>query len=74
MDVLKDVQPVVTRTRRGWIATTPRDHSYRIGVTAASEDEARRCFARALDGWRALHKRALVVEAETVRTGSNSGA
>lgn len=52
MDVLKDVQPVVTRTRRGWIATTPRDHSYRIGVTAASEDEARRCFARGLDGWR----------------------
>lgn len=47
-------EPVVRRSRSGWQAATPRDHPYRIAVSAVSEDEARARFAEALAAWAEL--------------------
>lgn len=52
-----DVEPVVALGACGWMATTPRDHPYRVGVVGDSEDQARRRFADAMFAWRELHER-----------------
>lgn len=54
-------EPDVREVVAGWLATTPKDHPYRIGVLGTDEAQARRRFVDALEGWKELHNR---VEAE----------
>lgn len=55
---LRLCEPDVRRAANGWLATTPLDHPYRIGVVGRDEDEARRRFAAAFAAWEELHDRA----------------
>lgn len=54
----RDAEPRLMRCRRGWLALTPKDHPYRVGVIGADEAEARRRFTVALESWKDLHERA----------------
>ena len=45
---------VVPRDCGGWLATAPKWSPLRIGVTAATEAEAREDFRTALEHWSAL--------------------
>ncbi len=40
-----------------WLATTPKDHMYRIGTVGDTPEVASRRFEFALDKWRELHER-----------------
>lgn len=46
--------PVVRPARCGWLATTPPEHPFRIGVIGADEGEARVKFKDELRAWAAL--------------------
>jgi hypothetical protein len=50
--------PVVRESAVGWLATTPTEHPYRIGVVGRDEDDAREQFGIAFAGWEVLHERA----------------
>lgn len=52
-------EPEVYEAAIGWLATTPADHPYRIGVVGGSEEEARRRFVAAMAAWEELHERAV---------------
>jgi hypothetical protein len=41
----------------GWLAITPRDHPYRIGVIGDTQEHARRRFVAAFAAWEELHDR-----------------
>ena len=56
---IRPCEPEVKESAIGWLAVTPRDHPYRIGVVGASEEEARRRFDSAFLAWDELHERAL---------------
>lgn len=58
MATIRPCEPDVCEAAVGWLAVTPRDHPYRIGVIGASEDEARRRFVAAFAAWQELHDRA----------------
>lgn len=49
--------PDVRRTPSGYLATTPREHPYRIGVIGDDKEEAKRRFVRALAFWEELSQR-----------------
>ena len=54
-NTLPTVEPVVlARTCGGWLATTPDDHRWAIGVTGDTEEEARSLFAIAVLRWHSL--------------------
>lgn len=55
---LRICEPTVCRAAIGWLATTPPDHPYRIGVVGQDELDARRRFAAAFAAWEELHDRA----------------
>lgn len=55
---VRQCEPEMRKAFKGWLATTPRDHDYRIGVVGDTEDEARRRFVAALAAWEELHERA----------------
>jgi hypothetical protein len=55
---LRPCEPNLRRSPTGWLATTPRDHPYRIGVTGSTEDEALRRFVAEFAAWEELHGRA----------------
>ncbi len=42
----------------GWLACSPPDYPYRIGVVGADLEEARQKFAAAVVAWEELHQRA----------------
>jgi len=49
---IRQIQPrVAARECGGWLATAPKWAPLRIGVTGATEDEARDNFRRSLDEW-----------------------
>lgn len=54
---LSPCEPDVREARSGWLATTPPEYPYRIGVVGGDPDEARERFQAALDAWRTLHDR-----------------
>lgn len=51
---IRPCEPEVRTSRAGWMATTPTDHPWRIGVVGASEEEARRRFSYAFAAWEEL--------------------
>ena len=61
---IRPCEPDIQEAAVGWLATTPRDHPYRIGVVGESRDEAYRRFVAAFAAWEELHERAQA-EAET---------
>lgn len=50
-------EPDYRQTPTGVLASTPRDHPYRIGVLGTDREEAKRRFDHALDAWTALNSR-----------------
>jgi hypothetical protein len=54
---LRPCEPNLRRTPSGWLATTPRDHPYRIGVTGSTKDDALRRFVAEFAAWEELHDR-----------------
>ena len=50
--------PDVRRSKVGWLALTPKWHSFRIGVVGRSEDDARHKFALSMGAWETLHEKA----------------
>lgn len=56
---IRPCEPETREAAAGWLATTPRDHPYRIGVTGETREEATRRFAAAFAAWQELHERAL---------------
>lgn len=56
---LRSCEPTIRQARVGWLATTPRDHPYRIGVVGTTEEEARRRFVAEFAAWEELHDRRL---------------
>jgi len=64
---LRPCEPDVRHAAIGWLASTPSDHPYRIGVVGRDEQEARRRFDAAMAAWGELHDRA-VAERATVGT------
>lgn len=54
---LRPCEPHLRQTATGWLAATPADYPYRIGVEGSSDDEARRRFAAAFAAWDELHSR-----------------
>ena len=52
----RDCEPDVREIVGGWLATTPTEHAYRIGVVGQSPDEARRRFGFAWEAWKDLHE------------------
>jgi hypothetical protein len=51
-------EPQILCGARGWLAVSPPDYPYRIGVVGLTEDEARQRFSIALAEWEELHGRA----------------
>jgi hypothetical protein len=58
MSTWKACNPVVHRTRHGWLAVTPMGYPYRIGALGHTADDARERFSVRLEVWRHLHERA----------------
>jgi hypothetical protein len=59
MVVAWDCAPVTRRVRIGWLAITPKNHPFRVAVTADTEEEAERRFSAEMAAWKALHERAV---------------
>jgi len=55
---MRRCEPDVRESPGGWLAASPADYPYRIGVLGDDRDEARRKFVAALDAWEELHERA----------------
>lgn len=55
---IRPCEPDINQAASGWLATTPADHPYRIGVVGQDPDEARRRFVAAFAAWEELHDRA----------------
>jgi hypothetical protein len=70
---IRQCEPDLVEIVAGWLATTPRDHPYRIGVVGQSPDEARRRFEAAVAAWGELHARG-TGEAQTRNEGLSRGA
>lgn len=52
---IANIRPItMARECGGWLAVTPPDAAIRIGVSAATENEARQALATALDRWAAI--------------------
>ena len=58
MPGLRRCEPIVRETRIGYLATTPLDHSHRIGAAGGIAEEAIRRFWIAFEAWEELHERA----------------
>lgn len=59
MAPIRPCEPDILPTAYGqFLAVTPRDHPYRIGVLGWSVDEAQRRFVSAFAAWEELHARA----------------
>lgn len=56
-EAILSISPDVTATPYGWLATSPRESSLRIGVTGGSEAEARERFNGELAAWADLAAR-----------------
>jgi hypothetical protein len=54
---IRPCEPDLREAVSGWLATTPPDHPYRIGVIGVTEQEAQRRFAAAFAAWVELHDR-----------------
>jgi hypothetical protein len=66
MGAIRPCEPDVVEFHSGWMATTPPDHPYRVGVVGKTEDEARRRFTAAMAAWQELHDRAERAESRSV--------
>lgn len=66
---IRPCEPDVREAHVGWLATTPRDHPYRIGVVGETREEAQRRFVAAFAAWEELQERA---EADQSRSVSGS--
>lgn len=51
------VAPVVRKARCGWIAHTPPEHPYRVGVQGGTAEEARELFFKEMAEWAELDRR-----------------
>lgn len=49
--------PDIRQAATGWLATTPPEHPYRIGVKGNTREDAERRFTYALGKWKELHER-----------------
>ena len=56
--MLRPCEPRLLGCPVGYMAITPSDHPYRIGVVGADPDEARRRFTAAFAAWEELRARA----------------
>lgn len=54
---IRPCEPDYVQAAGGWLATTPRDHPYRIGVIGETREEAERRFVAAFAAWEELHGR-----------------
>lgn len=54
---IQPCEPNLVAATTGWLATTPRDHPYRIGVIGDTQEEAHRRFVAAVAAWQELHDR-----------------
>ena len=60
MSAWRPAEPELQEIKGGrWLARTPRDHPYRIGVVGDTEEEAQRRFAGAMAAWEDLHEHAV---------------
>jgi predicted RNase H-like HicB family nuclease len=50
-------EPEIRETPAGWMAYSPPDFPYRIGVVGETREEARGRFTDALEAWRELEER-----------------
>lgn len=57
---IRPCEPDLVEAAGGWLAVTPADHPYRIGVVGETKEEARRRFAGELAAWSELHDRSEV--------------
>lgn len=55
---MRSCEPAIRESALGWLAVSPLDYPYRIGVVGEDREEARRRFAAALAAWEELHERA----------------
>jgi hypothetical protein len=55
---MRPCEPDIKETVTGWLAVTPPDYPYRIGVVGNTVEEAQRRFVAALAAWEELHQRA----------------
>ena len=53
--MLRPCEPDIRSCPVGYLATTPRDHPYRIGVVGGDVDEAKRRFVAEFAAWEDLH-------------------
>lgn len=49
--------PRVTEVREGWLASTPPEHQYRVGVVGQNREEALERLMAAMEAWEELHSR-----------------
>jgi hypothetical protein len=54
---LRACEPNLREGPGGWLANTPPDYPYRIGVVGEDRDDARERFTAALAPWSELHDR-----------------
>lgn len=51
-DKLRDLNLVIiARACGGWLATTPKEHRFRIGVTADTKEEAELKLLQTIERW-----------------------
>jgi hypothetical protein len=55
-------EPELRESSSGWLASSPPEYPYRIGVVGGSPDEARDLFQDALDAWGELHSRVVTTD------------
>jgi len=56
--------PEFREIKEGWLAISPPDCPYSIGVVGHDRDEARRKFVVALEAWEELHEQAATEKAQ----------
>ena len=56
---MEHCEPVIKEGPIGWLAVTPHDYPYRIGVVGNSVEEAKNLFDVELAAWEELHERAI---------------
>jgi hypothetical protein len=54
---LSPCEPDLNESSVGWLASSPPDYPYRIGVVGRGPDDAKRRFQDAVAAWGELHDR-----------------
>jgi hypothetical protein len=69
MFVIPNCTPELRRCPNGWLAVTPAEHPYRIGVIGHTEEDAKSAFSTEMDAWRDLHDYAQAERTRVDRAG-----